>query len=205
MGKRLELEHRIFGALKVIDRAHKNKHGVYTWNCLCECGNKINIPGGSLTSGNTKSCGCNAHNKKHYHNMSKTNIHKIWRGLLARCYTKTATGYKHYGGRGIEVSDEWKNDFMKFWKDMGDMPSKDHSIDRIDNNRNYSKNNCKWSTKEEQANNKRNSRLITYNGETKTATQWSVDLGGNKMLVATRLYKGWSEERAVSTPPRFRN
>lgn len=119
--------------------------------------------------------------------------------MLNRCRNKKVAKYARYGGRGITVCERWHS-FENFLADMGE-PNHDESIDRIDNDGNYEPGNCRWATNMEQSKNRRDNRYITYNGTTKTLADWSRALGGCEELVSIRLGNGWSEDRAVSTPP----
>lgn len=122
-----------------------------------------------------------------------------------RCYNTKQKCYKDYGGRGIFVVDRWHGSegYTNFVKDMQE-PSAGQMIDRIDNNGPYSPENCKWSSYLEQANNKRNNRWITANGESKTLAQWARVLGCNPAAILYRLNKGMSEQEAVTTPIQVR-
>lgn len=125
----------------------------------------------------------------------------VWRAMRNRCYNVNQKAYKYYGGRGIVVSERWLgiDGFKNFVNDMGDKKDGD-TIERINNNGNYEPVNCKWATQDEQANNKRNSRHITANGETKTLAQWARSLGCNSAAILYRLNKGMPSELAVTMP-----
>lgn len=125
----------------------------------------------------------------------------IWSGMKRRCYRIVDPAYKYYGARGITVCDRWRNSFAAFYEDMGPRPSPAHSIDRIDNNGNYEPGNCRWAEVLVQANNRSSSKLIEYKGRKQTAYHWEVELGFDKGLIAQRLKRGWSDLRAVATPP----
>jgi hypothetical protein len=105
-----------------------------------------------------------------------------------------------YGGRGIEVCDRWRNSYPTFLADMGQRPTPDHSIERIDNNGNYAPENCRWATRIEQSNNRRSNRHLTFQGRTQTLAQWEREIGGKGYLIKQRLKLGWSVDRALTTP-----
>lgn len=194
-GRRQDLMGQRFGKLVVIAKMGKNKRQRCLWKCRCDCGGTIILDTGSLTTGNTQSCGCL---RPARHGMSKTRIYITWCSMMSRCYNPRTSSYKNYGGRGIEVCERWHN-FVNFYADMGDRPSPQHSLERIDNDGDYEPSNCKWATKEEQNNNTRNNHLITFNGETKTITRWSREVGISNEAMRRRLEK-WSLERALITP-----
>jgi hypothetical protein len=128
------------------------------------------------------------------HGKIKTSEYKIWSGIKQRCLNIKCSHYKHYGGRGITICDRWINSFENFYEDMGQRPNSDYSIDRIDNNGNYCKENCRWATELQQ---KRNMRTnIVYNNE--CASQASFRLGGSRTLVSNRLNKKWSLKDAFT-------
>jgi|ERR1700690_671018 len=123
-----------------------------------------------------------------------------WSGMKSRCNNPKDTCYANYGGRGIKVCDRWNESFRNFFEDMGEAPSKIHTIERIEVNLGYSKDNCRWATMEEQANNKRNNRMLTFNGVTKSMAMWAKDLDMSYFLLRKRLYDGWTMEQAVNSP-----
>ena len=135
------------------------------------------------------------------HGMHRTPEYVAWQNMKRRCFNPNHQYYSHYGGRGIAVCDRWL-DFKNFLADMGLKPTPKHSIDRIDNNADYSPENCKWSTKAEQENNKRTNRLITIACVTLTIAQWTKEMGFTEKVISKRLKMGWSEYRAVMTPVR---
>lgn len=176
--------HKKFGRLTVIEylgvklQARKTKA---QWKAICECGNYWNGSGNSLQSGKAKSCGClalelNVCIKSHeeYHHSKEYNT---WVKIKQRCYNIKSKDYSNYGGRGIKVSREWLGSFSTFLMDMGRSPTKTHTIDRINVNEGYSKENCRWATRLDQCNNQRKNILIEYNNETLTLSQLSEKLG----------------------------
>ena len=122
---------------------------------------------------------------------------KSWEAMLNRCRSNKHVHYNDYGGRGIAVCDRWLL-FENFLADMGSRPSKNHSIDRIDNNGNYEPGNCRWATRIEQHRNKRSNRHITAMGETHTLAGWAERTGLLKQTIRMRLERGWPDEDAVT-------
>lgn len=137
------------------------------------------------------------------HGMSSHRLYSIWDSMKSRCYRKTTAPYAKYGGRGITVCDEWKNSFQAFYDwAMENGYRDDLSIDRIDVNGSYCPENCRWVTMREQENNRRNNKLITYNGETHTQAEWCELLSIPPHVMTNRLKRGWSIERAFTTKVR---
>ena len=202
--KKANLIGQKFGRLTVIDEDDK-KNGIVHWKCLCDCGNEVSVRTCHLRSGAIQSCGClqrertSKANSKH--RMSGTPEHLAWKSIKARCYNKNNSHYKYYGGRDIKVCERWINNFDNFFKDMGPRPGPRYSIDRIDNDGDYTPNNCRWADTYTQANNKSDSRFITYNGETKTITQWAREIGIGIQTLYGRIDKlRWPIEKALTQP-----
>lgn len=174
--------------------------------CECLCGSVRVYQSSRLVAGNNKSCGClYADSRKTCaatHGKSKSPEYLNWRAMLQRCYDQSQKHYSNYGGRGIRVCDRWqgKDGFQVFLADMGQRPIGQKYIDRLDNDGPYSPENCRWASNKEQCNNKRNCRYFTIDGVTKTMTQWAEANGLCRHCVKKRIAKGWSIEKAISTP-----
>lgn len=215
MGNFIDLTNQTFCRLTVVERA-PNKGKKTMWKCVCSCPNgektECIVSREHLRSGHTKSCGClrdevvTLRNLKHgkYHSR----LHGIWSNMKRRCYNPNDQDYKDYGLRGITVCDEWKNNFQAFydWAMANgydeNAPSREYTIERIDVNGDYSPSNCSFATDKEQANNRRNNHFITYNGKTKTLSQWEDELGIKQSTLRCRINKyNWSIERALTEKP----
>jgi hypothetical protein len=188
------LEGMRFGKLVVLRR---ERGGV--WMCQCDCG-RISYPTTSnLRGANTQSCGCVRDQKRTKHGLVNTPEYKVWKGMRSRCHGATDGQYRNYGARGLTVAPEW-NDFAVFLRDMGQRPSPKHQLDRIDNEKGYSKENCRWATAQQNHNNTRSNRLIEYQGATKTIAEWADELGIIYPTLRNRLNRGWPVERALTEP-----
>jgi len=194
-----------FGRLKVMEVSHIIHRKRY-WKCRCKCGNETTVISTSLVCGNTKSCGClhkeitgNAHRT---HGMRHTPEYSTWCRMRNRCYRKTDNSYGRYGARGIIVCESWRDSFQNFFNDMGRRPSQSHSIDRIENNGPYSPENCKWSTKYEQASNKRSNIHVTLGSKSKTVAMWAREFNINQFTVYQRIRRGWTPTEALTRPVR---
>lgn len=128
-------------------------------------------------------------------------MYKSWQTIKERCYNPNNISYKNYGARGIAMSNEWRHDFGAFFNDMGPKPGPEYTLERRDNNGNYEKSNCYWATRKVQARNRRDNNFLTYDGKTQCMTDWANDLGISVTAIKYRLKKGWSVEKALTTPP----
>lgn len=172
------------------------------WMCQCDCGKMKIICSQSLRIG-TESCGCKriqGIKERAKHNRCKTQTYSSWKGMIQRCTNPNNHKYPRYGGRGIKVCKEWET-FNGFLNDMGDCPS-GYQIDRIDNDGNYCKENCRWADIKTQARNRSNNRNITMNGQTKTMTEWCAELNASSIMVRVRIHRGWNEVDALTRSPR---
>lgn len=193
---------RKFGKLTIINI---NSYNPVKCKCKCECGNIKIIRYSDLRSGKTVSCGCYAKekNKENHtiHGKSNSRLFSIWANMISRCENKNIDTYKYYGKRGISVCYEWRNSFQEFYDwSISNGYKENLTLDRIDNNKNYSPDNCRWATIKEQSNNRRGNRILTYNGETRTLTQWAEIIGCRESMLRSRLNRGWSVEKAIETP-----
>lgn len=148
----------IYNNLKILSSAGKNKHGKPVVKCLCLlCGNTKTIVLSAVKNGYTKSCGClsrtKARERASSHNMTGTKVYRAWKGMKQRCTNPNYSHYHRYGGRGISYSSDWEL-FENFFRDMGQPPSSKHQLDRIDNDGNYCKNNCRWVLPKDNCNNR---------------------------------------------------
>ena len=139
---------------------------------------------------------------------SNTKLFKRWCQIKARCFTKTSTSYERYGAKGITMCDEWKNDFKSFEKWAYEngydeyLPSTECTLDRIDNSKGYSPDNCRWVTSKDQANNQTTNVILSYNGKSQTISQWADEIGIDKRILYARRKLGWSDEDIITTPPK---
>lgn len=197
-----------FGRMLVLQETHRGRPTGQMYLCQCECGEQRIVPKHALYAGRTVSCGCYSKEAskrrltKHGQAGSRrTPEYTCWASMLQRCHTPTDTGFSHYGARGIRVCDRWRNSFENFLADMGRKPSPNHSLDRIDNDGNYEKANCRWATSRQQANNTTRNRLVTFAGHTHTLQEWCDLLGiTSHHVVRSRIHRGWSFVDAVCTP-----
>lgn len=177
--------------------------------CRCDCGTVKEYFLQRVIHGETKSCGCLSkelfiERSKHFpKEVGKSRLHTIWFGMKCRCYTQSASNYNRYGGKGIVVCDEWKNDFLAFYNwAINNGYSDNLTIDRINYTGNYEPSNCRWIPAKEQAANRSNVQLIPFNGETHTIPEWSEITGINYKCLYARILAGWSIEDAFNKPIR---
>lgn len=220
MGIIKDLTGQNFNRWTVIEYSGKDKYNNALWLCECNCENKTRriVNGNNLRRGISTSCGClqkelarencierNERTGAQYakkHGLRYTRIYAIWSGMIDRCYRKKNKKYKDYGGRGIRVCDEWRNDVNAFYNwAMNNGYDNNFSIDRINNDSNYEPNNCRWTTVDKQVNNRRYNRIYTYNNKSQTLKQWADEYNINYHTLISRLDKlDWDFEKALTTP-----
>ncbi len=211
--KSIDITGQRFGKLVAIKRSCKSHSGKWKWLCKCDCGNYKEIDIHNLLRKDktpTRTCGeCEKFNIadiNYKHGMSKTRVYQCYKLMKNRCYNSHNRRFYLYGGRGIKVCDEWigengSSNFIKWALNNGYQD--DLTLDRIDCDKDYSPENCRWATRKEQSNNLRNNRRFEYNGKMLTASQicqlFNIE---DAKLVRERLINGWSIDRAINTPKR---
>lgn len=182
------------------------------WICKCDCGTLKSVWLSNITSGKTKSCGCYGREalslRDYKHGGAKERLYHVWCNMRRRCYDPKNNRYQNYGGKGVKVCDEWQ-DYATFreWAYSTGYDDKATygkcTIERIDVDGNYEPSNCTWKTIKEQCYNRTSNRYLSFNGKTQTITEWEKELHLPKDRIGDRLRKGWSIERALSTPLRY--
>jgi hypothetical protein len=168
------------------------------WVCLCDCGKSVIAYGHDLARAKVKSCGCLNAERIEKHGMARTPVYAVWKQIFQRCENPKCPSYKNYGARGITVSNEWR-DFERFFADMGQPPHK-RSIERRDNAKGYTKDNCYWATSRQQLNNKRTNRVLEFKGAQMTASEWARRFRIPVGTLFSRLEYGWTVEDALTRP-----
>lgn len=183
-----------YGSLLALEPLKRNSR--WHWICHCDCGNVCYPSSGSLGMGQAQSCGCSRQSDKFklackgrmtLHGHFGTPEYQAWGRIIDCCENPKSKSWRHYGGRGITVAPEWREDPMQFIRDMGYRPSPQHSVERLDVDGPYAAWNCVWATPREQANNKRNNVRLTFHGRTQTMAQWARELGISPTTLSDRL------------------
>lgn len=183
MGAFKDLSGKRFGRLLVLNVSQR-KQGVHIlWVCRCDCGKRTTKTAHGLLHGTTRSCGCLYKESRGKAQLKHGGAagskprpeYAVWIAAKMRCFNQKDPAYHNYGGRGITVCDEWKNDFGRFIADMGPCPPK-MTLERIDNDGNYEPRNCRWASRAAQGLNRRNNTFYTFNGVTKTRKEWIAEL-----------------------------
>jgi len=194
---RKDITGQMFNRLTVVSFSHTDRES--HWHCRCDCGTMTVVRGGRLRSGETESCGCVAIERRpRIHGMTDTRTYRIYRGMTARTSDPTVKDWPRYGGRGIKKDPRWST-FAAFLADMGACPGPDYTLDRIDNDGDYSPENCRWATWKQQARNKRRQRWVEYRGRRMPLSE-ACELAGAGVdwhKARNRIRMGWPLERAV--------
>lgn len=219
--KKIDLSGQRFGRLVVLEETDPYYPSTYSasgkrvrrWLCECDCGTRVKVIQASLKSGNTKSCGCgckenrekilNKPNVKRCKYPDEKRLKRILVTMKQRCYNPKYKYYKNYGGRGIDICEDWmshngSDNFCEWALSHG--YKEDLTIDRIDNNKGYSPDNCRWIDRFEQMSNTRKNRLLTYNGKTQCLAKWAREYNLKYATLIQRLELGWELERALNEP-----
>lgn len=198
MPPRVDLTGRVYGQLTVVRLFEVLKPKCVTrWLCRCDCGREKIVRGSNLHSGQVSSCGC------WKRGLTKTPTYSSWSSMKSRCLNPRNTNYPMYGGRGVRICDRWLESFDNFFADMGERPSLDHSIDRIDVDGHYEPNNCRWADRSTQRRNQRSGRRgykIEFQGRCMTVRAWAVAIGLSERALGHRLRAGWPVDAALTKP-----
>lgn len=183
-----------YGRLTVISFIKKDRNGKKVYLCSCECGNTKNVVAGNMKSDRTRSCGClqkeKAKEAKTTHSKTQTGAYKSWSAMKRRCANRGSKDSKYYTDKGIKVCDRWLESFENFYKDMGDRPE-GMSLDRLDNSKGYSLENCRWATKKEQTLNRGATIMIEIHGVEKCVKDWCKELKLNNNTLRSRVKEGY--------------
>lgn len=197
-----------FNFFTVLGPGKRSRRGAFQWRCKCVCGNFRDLGTGEIKGRRVYSCGCKKRELKalrlRTHGMTGHRAYGIWRAMIQRCEYLKAKSFRRYGGRGIVVCEKWRNSFLDFLKDMG-IPPKGLSLHRVNNNGNYEPGNCVWADDKTQCLSKSNNHLITFNGETKTITEWANEIGVKTRTMFARIRCGIPIEIALTVPDGGKN
>lgn len=184
-----------FGRWTVIERSLSSRK----WMCKCDCGNVKDVAIGNLKNGGSKSCGCLRKDLYTKHGLHQHRLYPVYQNMIARCYDPACDSFSDYGTRGITVCDEWQADIQSFYNwAIQNGYQQGLQLDRRENNGNYNPGNCRFVTCTVNNRNKRNNRLIKFNGETKCLSEWAESAGMSKESLHYRLKAGWTIEKAIT-------
>jgi hypothetical protein len=205
--KTLENEYigKTIGRWTIISFAYQQdkKHGAIYFNCKCSCGKTKCRVLKSIVRGLSKSCGCFAVEqvkdklKKYFNGEQGSKEYRAWADMKTRCYNKKRETYHRYGGRGIKVCSRWLSSFENFFEDMGLCPQGKNSLDRVRNNGNYCKSNCRWATSKEQSANTSKAINIKFKGKTQPLMQWALEIGISQSALGLRYRNGLRGEKLL--------
>ena len=207
MGKFIDLTGAVYGRLTVVRYDHTNRHCASMWLCRCECGQTKVVNMNNLRTGHVLSCGCwQAERRIETHtihgesksNTARTPEWQAWRNMRQRCLDPGFKDYHNYGGGGITFCERWAT-YTNFLEDMGRMPAAGYTLERIDNNRGYCKENCRWATMSDQGKNTRRIRYLTHDGKTLSLAEWSRATGIKRSTITQRIDAcGWPVSKALT-------
>lgn len=206
-GRSKDITSQRFGRLVALGPVAKTDRNQIVWLCMCDCNTTTTSTFASLNAGSTQSCGCihreTLVNRNQTHGMAKDPLYRTWAGIVKRCTNPNATGYAHYGGRGIAICDEWRHSFEAFYNHVTQLPdygTKGYSLDRINNNGNYEPDNVRWTTTVNQRRNTRKNIMLTYGDKTQCIAAWAEEIGINVGTLHSRLSRGFPIEQSLTTP-----
>lgn len=189
-----DLSGQRFGKLVAVSYVSPRK-----WLCICECGNSIIALSSNIVRGNTSSCGCHRKELMTTHGLTGTKEYMAWQSAKGRCFNQKDQEFHNYGGRGITMCEEWRNSFERFLQDMGICPP-GHSLDRVNNDGDYTSSNCRWTDSVTQNRNKRETIFLTHDGHTRPLKEWAEHTG----IPYDRLFYQYKHGRDAFAPPRRR-
>lgn len=204
MGTLIDLTGERFGRLRVLSRAGSDLQNKPTWRCVCDCGAEVVVQGANLRKGHTVSCGFYCRDVHTKHGAEGTRLYAVWKNMRDRCFKERHKSYADYGGRGITVCEDWLDfsNFMEWAFQTGydpDAPKGKCTLDRIDYNKGYHPENCRWVDAKTQGRNKRNNRLVEFRGEVRPLSEWAEIFGIKYQTLYARLTRyGLSVDAAFS-------
>jgi len=205
----IDITNERFNRWTVLSRDGSDTQKQAMWLCECDCGQTKRVTGYCLRSGRSKSCGCLKRDatiaRATTHGMTGTRFYRAWKNMRNRCLNKNGKDFHRYGGRGIQVCSRW-NKFENFKEDMFWSYKDSLEIDRVDNDGDYSKENCRWTTRLQQNNNTSANVNITHKGQSMSVSRWAKSLDMSVQTLWSRLYRyGWTVEDALTKPARKLN
>lgn len=197
-----------FGRLAALGPTSRDRNKHTVWLCQCDCGNTTHVTLQSLRGGTTRSCGClyreDIGRRSKTHGKSHTPLYNTWQHMRMRCANGNDKNYGDYGGRGITVCAEWQTSYESFADHVSQLPNfrvKGYTLDRIDNDGNYVPGNVRWVLHRVQIRNRRNTRMLSYDGRTQSIAAWAEETGIKTKVIYARLeVYGYSAEEALTTP-----